>query len=180
VDVTTAAPAGEGAGAAVAGAPAVVGVDDGRVVVVVRPEPPLCDDGGDVVLGVGSGPVVVEVVEEEDEESGEVVPPEPVSAGDVVVVVEDGSGAVVVVVAESGGTVVVVVSVPVPGSALPESARAARAGTQTMVTNRVVRARPRRIRLVSTGISRIGSNGNAVDGFGPHRPSVTKANVPER
>jgi hypothetical protein len=95
--------------------------------------------------------VVVEEVEEEAE-SGEVGVPEPVSAGAVVVVVADGS--VVVVVVESGGSVVEVVSVPAPGSAAEVSARAGTAGTQTTATNTVVMARPRRMRLDNTGISR--------------------------
>jgi hypothetical protein len=153
--MATTTPAGEEAGAVVAvEAGDVVGeVDDGRVVVVVRPEPPELVDGGDVVLEVGSGPVVVVVVEEE---SGEVVAPEPVSPGAVVVVVveEEGSVVVVVVVGSVAGSVgevepsvVEVVSVPVPGSGLPPSARAGEAGTQTTATNNVVRARARRTRL---------------------------------
>src|SRR5205085_7505899 len=127
----------------------------GRAVLVVRPEPPELFDGGDVVLEVGSGPVVVVVVEEE---SGEVVAPESVSPGAVVVVEEDGSVAVVVVVvvgsaagsvagSAAGASVVAVVSVPAPGSGLPPSAMAGEAGTQTTATNKVVMARPRWTRL---------------------------------
>jgi hypothetical protein len=179
----------------VVGSGAVVGVDDGRVVLVVWPEPRGDGDPGEVVPVVGSGPVVVvvvvEEVEEEDEEveSDEVGVPEPVSAGAVVVVVADGS--VVVVVVESGGSVVEVVSVPAPGSAAEVSARAGTAGTQTTATNTVVTARARRMRLDNTGISSpglpggppecdSGSNSDAVEHIGRQRPFVTKVNVPER
>jgi hypothetical protein len=162
--VTTTAPAGEGAGTVVVvGSGGVVGVDDGRVVLVVWPEPRGDGDPGEVAPVVGSGPVVVVVVVvvvveevEEEAESGEVGVPEPVSAGAVVVVVADGS--VVVVVVESGGSVEVV-SVPAPGSAAEVSARAGTAGTQTTATNTVVMARPRRMRLDNTGISSPGFRG---------------------
>jgi len=168
----------------------VVGVDDGRVVVVDRPCPP---DDGDVVTAVEEAGSVVVVV---------VAAPGSLSAGAVVVVVEEvGSGTVVVVVVESGDegsvagsvagsgagsvagaepSVVVVVSVPGPGSTEPvSSASACAAGTHARATNNVVRARPRRTRLSNTRIS-AGSNDNAVEHIGPHRASVTKRNVPNR
>jgi hypothetical protein len=94
VSLVTTAPAGERAGAEVTVEPGGVVVgDDGRVVVVDRPVPP--EDGMDVLVVEGPGPVVgvdVDVV----------VVPASSSAG-TVVVVEDGSvGVVVVVVVESG------------------------------------------------------------------------------
>jgi hypothetical protein len=194
--VTTTAPAGEGSGAVVVvGSGTVVGVDEGRVVLVVWPEPRGDGDVGEVAPVVGSGPLVVvvedELVVEEEEGSEEVGAPEPVSAGAVVVVVADGS---VVVVVESGagsvaGDVDVVVEL-VPGSGAAVSARAEAAGTQTTAMNTVVMARPRRMRLDNTGISSpgsgdvprndTGSNGNAVEHIGRQRPFVTKGNVPER
>ncbi|TMK52505.1 MAG: hypothetical protein E6G66_03840, partial [Actinobacteria bacterium] len=87
--MTTSAPAGEGTGAEVVVEAGVVDVvvDDGRVVVVGRPEPPAGAEDGTVVLVVESGAVVV-VVEVE------VVAPSSGAAGAVVEVVEVGSVAV--------------------------------------------------------------------------------------
>jgi hypothetical protein len=93
-----------------------------------------------VLVVVGDAGAVVAVVE---------VLVESGSAGAVVVVVESS---VVVVVVVGSVVVVVVVSrvvevVSVPGS----SARAGLAETQTIATQKVVRVRARRTRLISTG-----------------------------
>ncbi|MGH9009093.1 MAG: hypothetical protein ACRDYF_04510 [Acidimicrobiia bacterium] len=151
--MTTTVPAGEGAGAVVVVEPgAVVVVDDGRVVVVDRPVPP--EDGMDVLVVEGSGPVVgVDV---------DVVVVSASSSAGTVVVVENGSVVVVVVVGEESGdgsvvavvsTVVDVVALPPPGSGSPRSAIAGPAGTQTAATYNVVRAIARRTRRCITRIS---------------------------
>jgi hypothetical protein len=153
VSLVTTAPAGERAGAVVTVEPGGVVVgDDGRVVVVDRPVPP--EDGMDVLVVEGPGPVVgvdVDVV----------VVPASSSAG-TVVVVEDGSvGVVVVVVVESGdgsvvgvvSTVVDVVALPPPGSGSPRSAIAGPAATPTIATYNVVRAIARRTRRCISRIS---------------------------
>jgi hypothetical protein len=160
--VTTTAPAGEETGTVVVvRAGAVVGEDDGRVVLVVWPEPRGDGDVGEVVPVAGSGPVVVVVedVELEEEVEGSVeVSPEPVPAGAVVVVVEDESvvveGSVVVVVPGSGAGSVAGVAAVVVEVVSVVSARAGAAGTQTTATNTPVMARPRRMRLDNTGFSR--------------------------
>jgi hypothetical protein len=180
--LVTTAPAGEGAGAVVGVEPdAVVVVDDGRVVVVDRPEPP--EDGMDVLVVELPGPVVV--VEEELEV---VVAPESSSAGTVVVVVEGSFGVVVVVVVESDegsvvgvvSTVVDVVALPPPGSGSPTSAREGPAETQTTATHTVVRVIARRTRLSITRVSWVRGERQRCR---PHRDwgaFVTVLNVPKR
>ena len=169
--LATTAPAGEGAGAVVTVEPdGVVVGDDGRVVVVDRPVPP--EDGMDVLVVEGPGPVVgVDV---------DVVVVSASSSAGTVVVVEDGSvGVVVVVVVGSGvGSVVGVVSrvvdvvaLPPPGSGSPRSASAGPAGTQAIATYNVVRAIARRTRRCISRISWVRGNGNAVEHIGPEQRS---------
>jgi len=161
--MTTSAPAGEETGAEVAVEDrAVVGVDDGRVVVVVeRPDPPDCDWGVVVELvEPGALVVVVEEEEEEEEEELDVVGAPESSAGAVVVVVEGSEEVVVVVDGSVAGsvvgvtTVVDVVAAPSPGSE-GVSARAGPAGTQTAATNTVVMAMTRRTRCSFIPVSRL-------------------------
>ena len=122
----------------------VVGVDDGRVVVVERPEPPEgTEDVGDVLVVDCPGPLMVVVVEEDEEELVGV--PVSVSIGAVVEVVEEGSVVVVVGVdgSDEGVVVVVVVVEVVPGSGSPRSAKAEAAGRQARAVKNVVRATAR-------------------------------------
>jgi hypothetical protein len=162
---------------------AVVGVDDGRVVVDVEwPDPPGCDWGVVVEL-VGPGTVVVVEEEEEEEEVELVVVAPESSAGAVVVVVEGSEGAVVVVDGSGAGsvvgvtTVVDVVAVPSPGSEAA-SAEADPAGTQTTATNTVVRAMTRRTRIsfipVSVWIERQRRRPHRAGGSVRHRSKCSK------
>jgi hypothetical protein len=158
---------------------AVVVVDDGRVVVVDRPVPP--EDGVDVLVVEGPGPVVgvdVDVVGVSASSS----------AGTVVVVVEGSEKVVVVVVVESEdgsvvgvvSTVVDVVALPPPGSGSPRSAIAGPAAAQAIATYNVVRAIARRTRRWITRVSWVRGERQRCR---PHRAStafVTVLNVPKR
>jgi hypothetical protein len=99
----------------------VVGVDDGRVVVVDRPWPPA--DGEEDAGVEGAGPVVV-VVDVDEEEDGAVGSGEESPAGAVVLVVVDGSvveGSVVDGSVVEEGSVVIVDGSVVEGSTVDGS-----------------------------------------------------------